>query len=61
MLVVAHSDLEYTDLTRRTSEVVADLSLHYEVVISSAIVTHRRFEEEYRPFLLNVRGEGVVV
>ncbi len=61
VLVVMCDDFDYTDLMRRTSEVVGRLSLQYDVVISRAFVTRERFEHEHSPFLLNVRREGVVV
>ena len=59
MLVIVRADFDYTDLIRRTSAVVADLSLQHDVVLSHAFVTRQRFECENSPFLLNVRREGV--
>jgi predicted nucleotidyltransferase len=61
VLVVMRDDFDYTDMMRRTSEVVAELSLQYDVVISRAFVTRERFENEQSPFVLNVRREGVVL
>jgi predicted nucleotidyltransferase len=61
VLVVMRDDFDYTDLMRRTSQLVAGLSLQHDVVISRAFVTRERFEHEHSPFLLNVRREGVVV
>jgi uncharacterized protein len=61
VLVVVQDDSNYADLIRRTSEVVATLSLQHDVVISRAFVSHERFEREQTPFLLNVRREGVAV
>ena len=61
VLVVVRDDFDYTDLMRRTSTVVADLSLQHDVVISRAFVTRERYEHENSPFLLNVRREGVTV
>jgi uncharacterized protein len=59
--VVVRDDFDYTDLMRRTSEMVANLSLQHDVVISRAFVTRERYEHENSPFLLNVRREGVTV
>jgi predicted nucleotidyltransferase len=61
VLVVVRDDSDYADLIRRTSEVVAALSLQYDVVISRAFVSSERFEHEQTPFLLNVRREGVPI
>ena len=61
VLVVVQDDSNYSDLIRRTSEVVAALSLQHDVVISRAFVSRDRYEQEQTPFLLNVRREGVAV
>ena len=61
VLVVVQDDSNYSDLIRRTSEVVAALSLQHDVVISRAFVSRERYEQEQTPFLLNVRREGVAV
>ena len=60
VLVVVQDDSNYGDLIRRTSEVVAALSLQHDVVISPPSVGER-YEQEQTPFLLNVRREGVAV
>jgi predicted nucleotidyltransferase len=61
VLVVVRDDNDYGDLIRRTSEIVAALSLQHDVVISRAFVSRDRFEREQTPFLLNVRREGITV
>jgi uncharacterized protein len=61
VLVVVQDDSNYADLIRRTSAVVAALSLQHDVVISRAFVSRDRYEQEQTPFLLNVRREGVAV
>ncbi len=61
VLVVVRDDSDYGDLIRRTSAVVAALSLQHDVVISRVFVSKERFEREQSPFLLNVRREGIPV
>jgi predicted nucleotidyltransferase len=61
VLVVVRGTVEYGDLIRRTSELVAALSLKYDTVISRAFVSKERFEREHSPFLMNVRREAVAV
>lgn len=61
VLVVVRGAVDYGDLIRRTSELVAALSLKYDTVISRAFVSKERFEREHSPFLMNVRREAVVV
>ena len=61
VLVVVRGKFDYQDLIRRTSAVVADLSLQHGVVISRAFVSRERLRREKSPFLLNVRREGVAI
>ncbi len=61
VLVVVEGEFDYGELIRRTSRVVAGLSLKYDAVISRAFVSRERFERERSPFLLNVRREAVAV
>lgn len=43
----------------RTGEIVADLSLRYDTVVSCLFVSAERYRTEQSPFLLNVRREGI--
>jgi len=61
ILVVVRGECNYADLIRRTSSIIAALSLRYDVVISRAFVSQERYEREQSPFLLNVRREGVAI
>ena len=61
VLVVVRGHFDYDEVIRRTSAVVSNLSLKYDIVISRAFVSKDRFEREQSPFLLNVRREGVLV
>jgi predicted nucleotidyltransferase len=61
VLVVVRDELDYGDLIQRTSAIVSALSLEYDVVISRAFASRKRFEQEGSPFFLNVRREGIVV
>jgi predicted nucleotidyltransferase len=61
ILVVVRDEFDYGDLIQRTSAIVSALSLKYDVVISRAFTSRRRFDQERSPFFLNVRREGVTV
>jgi uncharacterized protein len=61
LLVVLKNDFSYDDVLDRTIDLVAGLSLEYDVVISRAFVSKERFEREMSPFLMNVRREAVPV
>jgi uncharacterized protein len=61
LLVVLKGEFNYDDVLDRTIDLVAGLSLEYDVVISRAFVSKVRFEQEMSPFLMNVRREAVPV
>jgi predicted nucleotidyltransferase len=61
VLVVVKDEPDCGDLIRRTSQLIGELSLGFDVVISRAFVSRERFENEHSPFLINIRREGVPV
>lgn len=61
VLVVLRRDVNYEELFDETLDLVANLSLEYDIVISRAFVSQERFEQEMSPFLMNVRREAVPV
>jgi len=61
VLVVLEGAIDHAELIRRTSRIVSDLSLKWDVTLSRAFVSKERFQHEDSPFLLNVRREGVAV
>ena len=54
-------ELNYEDLFNETLQLVADLSLEYDIVISRAFINKERFDHEMSLFLMNVRREAVPV
>jgi predicted nucleotidyltransferase len=58
VLCVLRSPFDYGDLIARTSEPAAELSLRYDVVISTAFATRKDLANRNTPFLMNVRREG---
>jgi len=61
ILVVLKNDFNYSEMLRRSSELVASLSLENDVVISRAFAKKTDYEKLQVPFLMNVRREGVLV
>jgi uncharacterized protein len=61
ILIGLRGDFDYGALIRQTSELVARLSLDYEVVISRAFISQERFEKEKTPFTLNIHLEGILI
>lgn len=61
VLAVLHGEFDYDAMIDRTSEIISDLSLQYDAVISRAFTSKDHFERALTPFLLNVRREGVAI
>lgn len=61
VLVVLREDFDLEELLDETLDLVAELSLEYDVVISRSFVSKERFDHEMSPFLMNVRREAVPV
>ncbi len=61
LLIVMKYAFNYSDEIERTSEVIQELSLKYDTVISRAFVSEQRFNQEKSPFILNVHREGIVL
>jgi len=59
VLVIINGEFDYSDLIKRTSSIVSDLSLEYDIAISRAFISKEHFEHDQDPFLLNVHREGV--
>lgn len=59
--IVDYSETELSDANRRLSEAASDLGLKYDVLVSSATIAAKRFNE-YRdilPYYQNILREGV--
>jgi predicted nucleotidyltransferase len=59
VLIVLKGVFDYGEMLDRTIDLVASLSLDYNVVISRTFISKERFENEMSPFLMNVRREAV--
>lgn len=59
VLCVMGGPFDYGALIRRTAEAAAEVSLKYDVVISTAFVTADDYQTRNTPFLMNVRREGI--
>jgi predicted nucleotidyltransferase len=61
VLCIMKGPFDYGALILKTGEVSAEISLKYDVVISTAFVTREDFETRNTPFLMNVRREALVI
>lgn len=59
VLVVIRGEFDYAELIKRTSDVVSELSLQHDIMISRFFISKEHFEHDQNPFLLNVRQEGI--
>ena len=59
VLVVLQGPVDVGEEIRRTSEIVASLSLENTVVISRAVFEADRFRRGQGAFLRNIRNEGI--
>jgi uncharacterized protein len=61
ILCIMKQPFDYGELVLRTAKLSADISLTYDVVVSTAFVTRADYETRNTPFLMNVRREALVV
>lgn len=61
VLILLKGEFDYGELIRRSSPLVAELSLEHDIVISRAFATKARYETEQSPFFINVRREAVPI
>jgi predicted nucleotidyltransferase len=61
VLVVLKGPVEPYEEIKRSSDIVGELSLDWDVVISCVFMDENQFFQRDGPFLRNVRREGVAV
>ena len=61
ILVVLKSAINSYDEIDKTSKVIADLCLEYDVVISRHFISSEKFENQNTPFICNVKKEGIII
>lgn len=61
VLIVLKDDFKYGTMLKKTSKVVAKLSLENDVVISRAFASRHQYEQSNMPFIMNVRREGLTI
>jgi len=61
VMVVLKGEFDYWDMDKRSSGLVADLSLENDVLISTKLVSETKYAESKMPLYINVRKEGVLV
>lgn len=61
VMVVLKGEFNYWKTYERASNLIADLSLEHDVLISVKLASEARYAESQMPLYINVRREGVAV
>ena len=61
VLIVLKGEFDYWEVSKRSSELVASLSLENDVVISRKFASEPVYANSKMPLYINVRKEGVAV
>ena len=61
VMIVLKGDFDYWEASRRSSELIASLSLENDVVISRTFASETVYANSKMPLYINVRNEGVAV
>jgi predicted nucleotidyltransferase len=61
VMIVLKGEFNYWETDKRSSELVAALSLENDVVISTKLASENRYAESKMPLYINVRREGIPV
>jgi len=61
VLIVLQGEFDYWEVSKRSSELVASLSLENDVVISRKFTSETVYANSRMPLYINVRKEGVAV
>jgi len=59
--IVLKGEFDYWKMNKLASEIVADISLKHDVVISRKLTSDEDYANSKFPFYINVRREGVTV
>ena len=59
ILIVVRGEFDYAAMIRRTSVLIARVSLENDIVVSRTFISNERYENERSPFTLNVQRERI--
>lgn len=61
VMIVLKGEFDYWEMDKRSSELVAALSLEHDVLISTKLASERQYANSGMPLYINMRREGVAV
>ena len=61
VLCIMKKPFDYGHLLQMTSEATAEISLHYDVVLSRAFITRKDYLSQRTPFIQNIHREHIPI
>jgi predicted nucleotidyltransferase len=61
VMIVLNGEFDYWEMDKRSSELIANLSLENDVLISTKLASEAKYAESKLPLYINVRREGVSI
>ena len=61
VMVVLNGEFNYWKTYERAAQLIADISLAYDVIVSVKLASLNKYAESRMPLYINVRKEGVAV
>jgi uncharacterized protein len=61
VMIVLNREFDYWEMDKLSSELVANLSLENDVLISTKLASETKYSESKMPLYINVRREGVAI
>ena len=59
ILIVLKQDFKYSDESNKISNLIAELCLKYNTLISCALASSREFQDNNNSYFRNIRREGI--
>jgi predicted nucleotidyltransferase len=61
VMIVLKGVFNHREQDQRSWDLIADLSLHYDVLISTKLVSETKYSDSKMPLYINVRREGLQI
>lgn len=61
VMIVLKDEFDYWEMDKLSSELVANLSLENDVLISTKLASEAKYTQSKMPLYINVRKEGIIV
>lgn len=61
ILIILNNDAKPIEEIRRINNLLSDISLNFNQLVSCVFMSQNRYEEEKSPLILNIKKEGIVL